>query len=742
MTETVPCLLRIGENVKKYRLLKLDRDQVTIGRSGEVTYAILSNMISRCHAVIDKQEDGSWNLTDKKSLNGIYVNGRQLTPFRPYTMQEGDLIQLGVATSPDAQAEFIFKFYSSLKVRIEKKNNKRLKTEFSSHKDTLSASEALESESETEIKRKIPKEKEDAGDCPSKILREQIEQAQKEQALKEAEYQARLAEMEKLLKEKEDKQMEVQQQLERERQEKECQAREVEELRQKEQAILQEMHDKQEELKKEREHLKQKMQEELEANLKDREQALKSQLSAQREALFNEKKQVEENLQKEMEKALEEKNKELEKELQEQKKKLEQVIEKKEMEQKILESQLNETKEESATAKMQALKARDDVLSNFVDLMEMELQCTICNELFIKATSLNCAHVFCKLCINQWMKVKKECPNCRAPITSQMQALALDSYIDRMVEQLNDDLKQRRKELLEIRKAEQEKLDGNRAGPSTSVPNTTAGPRSGTAVLQRTASTTTTTNSNSSTSTVRTSSRISQRRARTRGGRANPTVTTRVSTPVTAVTAAGPSASNLSSSVASSTVARLLPSVRLPTAISATTSSSARSTTAAPVVTVDLTGVPSSTIPVVGALAAGSSNANAGNSVPVVDLTGIPSSTVSVVGAFAAGSSSTANHGNSAPAVATVVEVTPNTSAIELSSDREQTEEEEEENSDLTDSDDPIRYRSRRYYSDEEFEEADEDDESVEGDPSAYYGGYGRCYKCGMRGHWANGCPN
>nr|APG79373.1 pheromone binding protein 12 [Cyrtotrachelus buqueti] len=25
--------------------------------------------------------------------------------------------------------------------------------------------------------------------------------------------------------------------------------------------------------------------------------------------------------------------------------------------------------------------------------------------------------------------------------------------------------------------------------------------------------------------------------------------------------------------------------------------------------------------------------------------------------------------------------------------------------------------------------------------PDAYYGGYGRCYSCGERGHWANGCP-
>ena len=92
--------------------------------------------------------------------------------------------------------------------------------------------------------------------------------------------------------------------------------------------------------------------------------------------------------------------------------------------------------------------------------LEMPLQCPVLKSKhyyrFFQATSLNCAHVFCKLCINQWMKVKKECPNCRAPITSQMQALALDSYIDRMVEQLNNDLKQRRKELLEIRKGIQE----------------------------------------------------------------------------------------------------------------------------------------------------------------------------------------------------------------------------------------------------------------------------------------------
>ena len=30
---------------------------------------------------------------------------------------------------------------------------------------------------------------------------------------------------------------------------------------------------------------------------------------------------------------------------------------------------------------------------------------------------------------------------------------------------------------------------------------------------------------------------------------------------------------------------------------------------------------------------------------------------------------------------------------------------------------------------------------SVEGIPGFYYGGYGECFNCGRRGHWAPGCP-
>ena len=56
------------------------------------------------------------------------------------------------------------------------------------------------------------------------------------------------------------------------------------------------------------------------------------------------------------------------------------------------------------------------------------------------------------MCISQWMAVKQECPVCRARITSHLCSLVLDSYIDRMVEQLSDDLKASRKALVEERK--------------------------------------------------------------------------------------------------------------------------------------------------------------------------------------------------------------------------------------------------------------------------------------------------
>ncbi|KAK6182079.1 hypothetical protein SNE40_009843 [Patella caerulea] len=425
MTETLPCLVRIGDNVKKYKLFILDKDEISIGRSEDVTYCIMSGMISRCHVFIKKTE-GVWTIKDNKSLNGVFINGKKLDSQNATTLNDGDVIQLGVRNTGDKQ-EFIYRFSMSAKVKRARR-------------------ESDDSVSCKPVKKRF---------CPDNVDGSEGDSKMKE-------FQERLEEMQKILKEKELEHVRMKEALEKEKEEKVNQGKLLDDLKEKEVQLKSELQIKQVEMQTERKELEKKMHEELETQLKEREKGLIEKLRVQQDSLMTEKTKVEESLKQEMEKALEEKNKQLEIELTQQRDKLEKVIASKELEQKVLESQLNETKAENIKTKEAMLSAREDVLNNFKDLMEVELQCSICSELFIQSTSLNCSHSFCALCIEQWMAVKKECPICRAPITSHMRSIVLDSYIDKMVEQLDDDMRLRRKELVTTRKEEQKKIDAKK----------------------------------------------------------------------------------------------------------------------------------------------------------------------------------------------------------------------------------------------------------------------------------------
>ncbi|XP_061703917.1 uncharacterized protein LOC133515395 [Cydia pomonella] len=84
------------------------------------------------------------------------------------------------------------------------------------------------------------------------------------------------------------------------------------------------------------------------------------------------------------------------------------------------------------------------------DIIETELQCSICSELFINAITLGCSHSFCKYCIDKWKKNKRECPICRTVITSECKSIVLDSLIERMM-QTSEETKQKRQEILNAR---------------------------------------------------------------------------------------------------------------------------------------------------------------------------------------------------------------------------------------------------------------------------------------------------
>ena len=93
-----------------------------------------------------------------------------------------------------------------------------------------------------------------------------------------------------------------------------------------------------------------------------------------------------------------------------------------------------------------------------IDSMQEQLTCVIFQELFVQAHTLSCAHSFCKNCIEEWMKSKRECLVCRKTLSTIMvRSLVLDNAIDRMVEKMGPTAMEENKKLKDLR-ASQETL--------------------------------------------------------------------------------------------------------------------------------------------------------------------------------------------------------------------------------------------------------------------------------------------
>ena len=121
---------------------------------------------------------------------------------------------------------------------------------------------------------------------------------------------------------------------------------------------------------------------------------------------------------------------------------------------------------------------RDNQLK-LLKLSNDELKCTICDELFLIPVTLNCGHVFCEFCINQWKdKVKKAkdftCPNCRIEVTTQSRSLQLENLISALYRDIDPSIAKDREDLIKERKAEVEnaKKGGNKKGKTKKPINT------------------------------------------------------------------------------------------------------------------------------------------------------------------------------------------------------------------------------------------------------------------------------
>ncbi|XP_068433873.1 E3 ubiquitin-protein ligase rnf8 isoform X2 [Clinocottus analis] len=443
----VLCLMRVGRNSDWLRLF--ENTEVTIGRGLDVTHQLLSPscplMISRLHCNVKQREDGQWTVTDKKSLNGVWVNGNRIPAEESYQLRLGDSIQLGVppATSTtEVEFDYIFvqRPLKDIKHCLAKGHKEGAKAALVSKKTKrkLTVEEVEPSTSKPKLYRCSSADKSFAKPCPlspvkrqQRLSHSQVEETGVQEVDRPFDGSNTPCDLDNL-------QM-YSQNILRLREQVDDTQRQVASLGVEPHQADPLRGEHVSELHGQLETLRAKMHrmETLEKSFSKRQ--LEAQKTQQQEELL--KKQLEEALQ-------------------EQKKVIDELALSRDGFEEILLAKNKElalTKEEKEQARAQ----KDEVVTQVTEVLENELQCIICSELFIEAVILNCAHSFCSHCIKQWRKKKDECPICRRAIQSQTRCLALDNCIDSMVENLSLDMKSRRQTLISERKGESRLCSGD-----------------------------------------------------------------------------------------------------------------------------------------------------------------------------------------------------------------------------------------------------------------------------------------
>ncbi|XP_061221956.1 E3 ubiquitin-protein ligase RNF8 isoform X2 [Neopsephotus bourkii] len=467
------CLRRVGAS-GDWLLLEAGT-QVTIGRGLDLTYQLVSKtcplMISRKHCVFQQNAEGQWTVKDNKSLNGVWLNKQRLDPSKAYPIAEGDRIQLGVPLENKESAEYEYEVIKDELEKIRpflaqrndlgKAKSSRTKRKFCleeletsgsegpsnsrSKRDRVSFDSELLGKSwgrveevkhfteKMDVKLPSPGPSEDRGPvCSSPVHAEKavsvLHKDQKGSGLAESwtgleKLRKTLVDITELKVKVQEKQAAV---LNVKQKRRKCAQKDI-------LAMEQELRELQNQLCMEQEHHQQQVEE------------LKRTFCKEQQNLEGVKGQHgEEKLKEQLAQVLQEHHALME-ELSRSKKDFEEIIQAKNKE-------LEETKEEKEKVRAQ----KEEVLNQMNDVLENELQCTICSEHFIEAVTLNCAHSFCSYCINEWTKRKVECPICRQEIKSKTRSLVLDNCIDRMVEKLDVEMKEHRLSLIRERKGERE----------------------------------------------------------------------------------------------------------------------------------------------------------------------------------------------------------------------------------------------------------------------------------------------
>ncbi|XP_038071836.1 E3 ubiquitin-protein ligase rnf8-B-like [Patiria miniata] len=103
-------------------------------------------------------------------------------------------------------------------------------------------------------------------------------------------------------------------------------------------------------------------------------------------------------------------------------------------------------------------ETKQKTLMELYQILDSELRCSICSELFISAVVLNCSHTFCSFCIKQWKRRTDRCPICRASITSRNPISKLDPFLTKLCRRVGREVEKKRAETIKDRQGQEKEL--------------------------------------------------------------------------------------------------------------------------------------------------------------------------------------------------------------------------------------------------------------------------------------------